>query len=104
VVLYVRTTTRESGQRYLAEARRYAECRDWDVVASLSDLYEAAGTASPGWQTAQDLVERRQAGGVVTRYESMIASAQMYSGVKAWLAARGAFVVSTRQGQLEAVS
>lgn len=96
VVLYVRTTDAASGTRYLAEARRYAECRDWNVVAALSDLYDLQTLSNrPHWQQAEQLVTERQAGGVITRYSSMIAPARAMPSVRRWLLERGAFLVST---------
>lgn len=106
VVLYVRTSHPDSTALFLAEARIYAEVRDWNVVAELSDRYGPAGTADrPGWTEARTLVERRCAAGIVTRYQSMIAPQHEFADVDDWLKERGAFLTCTWQASvLAAVS
>ncbi|MDX2702131.1 recombinase family protein [Streptomyces sp. PA03-6a] len=102
VVLYVSTTSAQSCERFLEGARRYAECRDWDVIAALYDLYGLnRDGARPAWQQARDLIDSRQAAGIVTRYQTMVTSHGDAHTLQAWLAERGAWLACTWQGQLQ---
>lgn len=97
VVLYACTEDPETA-RILAELRRYADARDWDVAREITD---AAPLATPlderqQWPTVRRLILEGRAEGVVaptahTRDDVPNERAELDT----WLADRGAFLAVT---------
>ncbi|MCT2591165.1 recombinase family protein [Streptomyces sp. N2-109] len=95
VALYVATHPRDSAAEDLAELRRYAHARDWDVTEEVTDDGPAGASleSRSEWPRIRLLIESGHVRGLVVPSLCVVGRRRLLD----WLADRNAFAVSVAE-------